>query len=264
MIELDHAIAFGVVDGIGENRGAIAVIGAVPSPVYNRIASRLFTEGKLAFAISDVGIAYGTNVPLNRIIATKDFTDAYSINTVYQLIARAGRVGKSWIAEAFIDAECATKIVKSIQTTSVSFDVETANLNKLHEEFSIKLDEIDAEMILVIQRQLAELEATKKAEAEAAKAKAEAEAKAKAEAEAVAKAEEEALLKLAQRKAQRTAPQRMPVSMSSVMKAEPVQSSTASIGQKQSNTNGFNRRAAPASAAGAKPRRTVLDGLANL
>ena len=242
----------------------VAVIGAVPSPVYNRIASRLFTEGKLAFAISDVGIAYGTNVPLNRIIATKDFTDAYSINTVYQLIARAGRVGKSWIAEAFIDAECATKIVKSIQTTSVSFDVETANLNKLHEEFSIKLDEIDAEMILVIQRQLAELEATKKAEAEAAKAKAEAEAKAKAEAEAVAKAEEEALLKLAQRKAQRTAPQRMPVSMSSVMKAEPVQSSTASIGQKQSNTNGFNRRAAPASAAGAKPRRTVLDGLANL
>lgn len=236
----------------------VAVIGAVSSPVYNRIANRLFTEGKLAFTISDVGIAYGTNVPLNRIIATKDFTDAYSINTVYQLIARAGRVGKSWIAEAFIDAECANKIVQSIQTTSLSFDVETANLNKLHEEFATKLDEIDAEMILLIQRQLAEMEAAKKAEQEAAKAKAEAEAKAKAEAEATAKAEEEALFKLAQRKAQRNVPQRMPVSMSSVMKSEPVQRTDASIGQKQ-QTNGFNRR----SAGDAKPRRTLASRLAD-
>lgn len=235
----------------------VAVIGAVASPVYNRIANRLFTEGNLAFTVSDVGIAYGTNVPLNRIIATKDFTDAYSINTVYQLIARAGRVGKSWIAEAFIDAECANKIVQSIQTTSLSFDVETANLNKLHEEFATKLDEIDAEMILVIQRQLAEMEAAKKAEQEAAKAKAEAEAKAKAEAEAVAKAEEEALFQIAQRKAQRSAPQRMPVSMSSVMKSEPVQRTDASIGQKQ--TNGFARR----SAGDAKPRRTIASRLAD-
>jgi hypothetical protein len=239
----------------------VAVIGAVSSPVYNRFASRLFTEGKLAFAVSDVGIAYGTNVPLNRIIATKDFTDTYSINTIYQLIARAGRVGKSWIAEAFIDAECAKKVVESIKTTSVSFDVETANLNKLHEEFSTKLDDIDAEMILLIQHELAEMEAVKaKTEAEA-KAKVEAEAKAKAEAEAKAKAEQEELMKLAQRKSQRSVPQRMPVSMSSVMKSEPVQRPDASVGQKQ-QTNGFNRRPAPAG--DAKPRRTVASRLADL
>lgn len=239
----------------------VGVIGTVSSPIYNNIVSRLFTEGKLAFAVSDVGIAYGTNVPLNRIIATKDFTDAYSINTIYQLIARAGRVGKSWIAEAFIDATCADKIVQSIQTNSVSFDVETDNLNKLHAEFSTKLDDMDAEMILVIQRQLDELEATKKVEAEVARAKAEAEAKAKAENEAKVKAEEEALMKLAQLKSQRGAPMHKPVSMKSVMDSEPVKRPDVFIGRKQ-NDNGFSRRPVPT--ADAKPRRTVASRLADL
>lgn len=244
----------------------VAIIGTLASREYNSIAIRLFTEGKLAFAVADAGIAYGTNVPLNRVIVTKDFSDTYSIKTIFQLIARAGRVGKSWIAETFIDSTCATKLIEMIRAMEEN-DIELANLNELHEQFlsaaefdaDLVLAEIEREEALNAQRKAeekAKYEAENKAKREAEeKAKREAEEKAKREAEEKAKAEAEAW-QMSRRQAQRS--NRVPAGtpIGDVMNAAP-----KSAPEVKTNANGFTRRpAAKESDQGSaqRPRRSLL------
>jgi hypothetical protein len=133
----------------------------VPNPTtamnqaYLATVLRLAEEGKLAYLISDVSISYGTNYPINRVFISSDFSPKYSINTIFQLMSRAGRVGKSWIAEAYVDNECAMRIINSTRDTEV--DIESKNINELYQD--IILENIKRDEFLI-----AELEAKKKAE----------------------------------------------------------------------------------------------------
>jgi hypothetical protein len=124
---------------------------------YLSIVLRLAEEGKLAYLISDASISYGTNYPINRVFISSDFNQKYSINTIFQLMSRAGRVGKSWIAEAFIDNDCALRIIGSTRTTEI--DIETKNINELYQDIVLENIARDEKLI-------AELEAKKKAEEE--------------------------------------------------------------------------------------------------
>lgn len=148
--------------------------------------------GKLAYIISDSSIAYGTNYPINRVFVTKEFSDSHSLNTIYQLISRAGRVGKSWLAEAFIDDDCAKRIISMTRTITDNDNIEVKHLNELYLDIKATNDEKDKELLTELLRSKAEANAKAKAVADA-KLKAEAEAKAKAEAEAKFKAEQERL-----------------------------------------------------------------------
>jgi hypothetical protein len=152
------------------------------NPVYLATVLRLAEEGKLAYLISDASISYGTNYPINRVFITADFSEKYSINTIFQLMSRAGRVGKSWIAEAYIDNACAMRIINT--TTSNEEDIETKNINELYKDIII-------ENIAHDQKLIEELEMKKRQEEEKIR---------KAEQEKIRKAEEEKIRKAQQEK----------------------------------------------------------------
>lgn len=152
------------------------------NPVYLATVLRLAEEGKLAYLISDASISYGTNYPINRVFITADFSEKYSINTIFQLMSRAGRVGKSWIAEAYVDNECAMRLIKT--TTSNEEDIETKNINELYTE-------IVMENVARDQKLIEELEQKKRQEEEKIR---------KAEEEKIRKAQQE---KLAREEAER-------------------------------------------------------------
>lgn len=136
----------------------VGIYGVFSDAIYNSFVTKFMNDGSLAYIISDAGIAYGTNIPLNRIIATKDFCDTYSLNTIYQLISRAGRVGRSWIAEAFIDKNCASRIIDSIQTSDTKYNIEAINLEKLHDEIAEQNTfNDDALIIALVEKNLKEI-----------------------------------------------------------------------------------------------------------
>jgi hypothetical protein len=133
---------------------------------YTSIVHSLMDDGKLAYIVADSSIAYGTNVPINNVIVTKDFSDVHSINTIYQLISRAGRVGRSWIAEAFIDDTCAKKMIKSIQSETQDYNIELANLETLHSELVENSTDIDTALILELAKKQLEEERRQREEEE--------------------------------------------------------------------------------------------------
>ena len=133
---------------------------------YTAIVHSLMDDGKLAYIVADSSIAYGTNVPINNVIVTKDFSDVHSINTIYQLISRAGRVGRSWIAEAFIDETCAKKMIQSIQSDKHEFNVELVNLETLHTELVANSSDIDTALILELAKKHIEEERLKREQEE--------------------------------------------------------------------------------------------------
>ena len=59
-------------------------------------------NGRLAYLVAGHSIAYGTNFPLSNVIAEDELCDNHSMNTLFQLINRAGRVGRSWVAHAYL------------------------------------------------------------------------------------------------------------------------------------------------------------------
>jgi hypothetical protein len=133
---------------------------------YTSIVHSLMDDGKLAYIVADSSIAYGTNVPINNVIVTKDFSDVHSINTIYQLISRAGRVGRSWIAEAFIDDTCAQKMIKSIQSDSQEHNIELTNLELLHSELVENSTDIDTALIMELAKKQIEEERRQREEEE--------------------------------------------------------------------------------------------------
>ncbi len=133
---------------------------------YTSIVHSLMDDGKLAYIVADSSIAYGTNVPINNVIVTKDFSDVHSINTIYQLISRAGRVGRSWIAEAFIDDTCAQKMIQSIQSDTQDYNIELANLEILHSELVANSSDIDTALIMELAKKQIEQERLQREEEE--------------------------------------------------------------------------------------------------
>ena len=96
---------------------------------YLKVVLTLAEQGKLAYLVSDSSICYGTNYPINRVFITKDFANVHSINTVFQLMGRAGRVGQSWKAEIYLDNDTALKIIDYVQKpNNNSGDLEAYNI----------------------------------------------------------------------------------------------------------------------------------------
>lgn len=131
----------------------------IKDQVYLREVLNLAEGGKLAFLISDSSICYGTNYPINRVFITKDFAETHSINTIFQLMGRAGRAGQSWKAEIFIDSSTALNIIEFVQNTdNRSGELEAENINatfieihreskELQEKIRIKAEEEEKRII---------------------------------------------------------------------------------------------------------------------
>ena len=76
--------------------------------------------------IADSSICYGTDYPIGGVIITKEFSDSHSLNTIYQLMSRAGRGRKSANAEIYVDMSCAMQILDTVKqgVSAVSSEVD--------------------------------------------------------------------------------------------------------------------------------------------
>ena len=103
----------------------------ISDPVYLREVLNLAETGNLAYLLSDSSICYGTNYEINRVFIMPDFAEIHSINTLFQLMGRSGRAGKSWKADVFIDDITALKLIDFVQNTENNDgDIEARNINE--------------------------------------------------------------------------------------------------------------------------------------
>jgi hypothetical protein len=96
-------------------------------PIYNSAILEYASNGRLAYIVADNSISFGTNYPVSRIMIEKNFSDTYSIYTMFQLLGRAGRVGKSSTATAYVSNELASNIIE-FTTNPDKYDIENNNI----------------------------------------------------------------------------------------------------------------------------------------
>jgi hypothetical protein len=118
--------------------GVYSTINKNLCPNYLKTVLEMASNGQLAYIISDVSICYGTNYPINRIIVTDEFAEKHSINTLFQLFGRAGRVGRSWIAVIYVSQKTGKKLINYAQEKSKIVVVEADNMIKTFNEHNNK------------------------------------------------------------------------------------------------------------------------------
>ena len=103
LLNLPSEVAFAFLLGIGVYAPNDPNI---PAEFTNLVIS-IANQGYFAYIISNTDIAYGTNWEIENILIDKTCfqNNAHSIDTLFQLFARAGRVGKSWKATIYCDHE---------------------------------------------------------------------------------------------------------------------------------------------------------------
>lgn len=69
---------------------------------YTEKVVEMCSAGYISFLFADRSIVYGTNFPFSNVFIDPDFAKDSSLNTLYQLIGRAGRVGKSYMAKVIL------------------------------------------------------------------------------------------------------------------------------------------------------------------
>lgn len=73
------------------------------SAKYLDKVEELASQNYLAFIITDQSLCYGTNFPISNVILRDALVEKLNMNEMFQLIGRAGRVGQSWTARAFLE-----------------------------------------------------------------------------------------------------------------------------------------------------------------
>lgn len=91
----------------------VGVYGDVPelSQSYKTLVSKLASNGRLRFVISDDTIIYGTDWPIGIVVCLDDIADKHSVASLMQLFGRAGRVGKCYTAFAYASNRVHERIV---------------------------------------------------------------------------------------------------------------------------------------------------------
>jgi hypothetical protein len=103
---------------------------------YTSIVIELATQGKLAYVISDNNISYGTNYPFGKVIILDDFVNSHSVNTLFQLMGRAGRVGKLAKASACV-SENTKNIILDYVINPAKYAIEANNINNIVKNYKI-------------------------------------------------------------------------------------------------------------------------------
>jgi len=114
------------------------------NPEYIKTIIKLSNKGMLSYVISNTDISYGTNFKIEYIIIDNTcFKDAenHSINTLFQLISRAGRRGISWKASIYCDSNVINIIKNFCKTNILTIEDNKFNeiLEKLFKEFNVTL-----------------------------------------------------------------------------------------------------------------------------
>ena len=117
---------------------------------YLKDIIKLGTHGVLPYIVSNTDIAYGTNFKIEYIIIDNTCFNPndkpHSINTLFQLIARAGRRGISWKASIYCDSMVINMINNFCNRTNNNLIIEDEKfneiINKLNIEYGVKLIDI--------------------------------------------------------------------------------------------------------------------------
>lgn len=95
----------------------------ITSPQYKSLILRYASSNMLAYVIADETICFGTNYPFNRVIVTEEFSKIHSIETILQVIARAGRLGLIYKAEAYVSDSLLPRLKEySMSNVDATFD----------------------------------------------------------------------------------------------------------------------------------------------
>lgn len=115
---------------------------------YTEKVVELCSSGYISFLFADRSIVYGTNFPFSNVFIDPAFAETSSLNTLYQLIGRAGRVGRSYMAKVFL-------IDKKITDRIVSFSEENIEATNLEIAMNRILDmrEIDMTVERVVEEE---------------------------------------------------------------------------------------------------------------
>ena len=97
---------------------------------YLQAVLDLASSGTLAYIVADSTICYGTNYPISNVIITDEFALQHSINTLFQLMGRAGRVGRSWQAKICVTQSIAQRIINYTKNMSEASIEATNMVNK--------------------------------------------------------------------------------------------------------------------------------------
>lgn len=84
------------------------------SSKYLDKVEELASQNYLAYIITDRSLCYGTNFPISNVILRDDLATKLNMNEMFQLIGRAGRVGQSWTARAFLEEKGLEKLSQYI------------------------------------------------------------------------------------------------------------------------------------------------------
>lgn len=95
---------------------------------YLATALELTSMRNVESIIADSSICYGTDYPIGGVIITQEFAGAHSLNTIYQLMSRAGRGRKSSNADIYVSKECADLILETVRNGSSYVNQETENM----------------------------------------------------------------------------------------------------------------------------------------
>ena len=100
---------------------------------YNETVLELARNKQLAFLVSDDSICYGTNYPFSHLHVSDNIAEKHSINTLFQLFGRVGRVGESWSATIVI-SDYIKNILLNYNMNDIS--IEANNINKVFKKLT--------------------------------------------------------------------------------------------------------------------------------
>ena len=113
--------------GIGIYRGYLYDDVEKYDPEYYQCVIELASHGLLAYLISDSSISYGTNYPISNLIIENSIQNR-SIDSILQMMGRAGRIGVSFKAHVYVDNFVQNQLEEYIQRSHETISIEAINM----------------------------------------------------------------------------------------------------------------------------------------
>lgn len=111
----------------------VGVISQDLSEYYTDAVLHYASKGQLKFVITDASVVYGTDYPFGGVVVTEEFSREYGLNTIHQLISRAGRGKNSLFAKVFMDNSCVERIIADVNGVAIK-SVEVTNMLAMFEK----------------------------------------------------------------------------------------------------------------------------------
>ena len=99
------------------------------SDVYNNLVYSMASDEKLSFVVVDESMTHGVNLPLSRVFVTEDFYRECSMNTLFQIMGRVGRIGYSWSGSVYMPNDFEKRLNDFINDEEINN--EPSNMNNV-------------------------------------------------------------------------------------------------------------------------------------